>query len=68
VRKLLRRGMSVRWLTARHEPALENETDDVARVVADAVLTRTRVARERGERLLRAMGIHIVRRERSARA
>jgi len=65
VRKLLRRGMSVRWLTARHDRALEGETDDVARAVSAAVLVRTRVARERGERILRAMGIHVVRRERS---
>ncbi len=57
--------MSVRWLTARHDPSLEGETDDVARAVAAAVLVRTRVARERGERILRAMGIHVVRRERS---
>jgi hypothetical protein len=66
VRKLLRRGMSVRWLPMRHETALETESEDLARAVADAVLTRTRVARERGERLLRAMGIHIARRERPA--
>jgi uncharacterized protein (DUF58 family) len=65
VRKLLRRGMSVRWLAMRHETALEGETEDLSRAVADAVLTRTRVARERGERLLRAMGIHVARRERS---
>jgi uncharacterized protein (DUF58 family) len=65
VRKLLRRGMSVRWLTLRHETALEAEREDLARAVADAVLARTRVARERGERLLRAMGVHVARRERS---
>jgi uncharacterized protein (DUF58 family) len=64
-RKLLRRGMSVRWLTVRHDVALGGESDDVARAVADAVLTRTRVARERGERLLRALGIRVAR-ERSA--
>jgi uncharacterized protein (DUF58 family) len=68
VRKLLRKGISVRWIPARHETARESESDDVARAVADAVLTRTRVARERGERVLRAMGVRIVRRERSLRA
>jgi hypothetical protein len=65
VRKLLRRGMSVRWMSARHERALDVETDDVARAVSAAVLVRTRIARERGERMLRAMGIHVMRRERS---
>src|SRR5438128_177030 len=68
VKKLLRRGMSVRWMTARHDRALETDGDDLARVVADAVLTRTRVARERGERLLRAMGVRIARGGRAARA
>ena len=68
VRKLLRKGMSVRWISAKHEMTLGSESDDAARAVADAVLTRTRVARERGERLLRAMGVRIAGRERGARA
>jgi uncharacterized protein (DUF58 family) len=68
VRKVLRKGISVRWIPARHETALESQGDDVARAVADAVLTRTRVARERGEKILRAIGVRIVRRERSLRA
>jgi uncharacterized protein (DUF58 family) len=68
VRKLLRKGMTVRWIPARHERALETETDEASRAVADAVLTRTRVARERGERLLRAIGVHIARRERAVGA
>jgi uncharacterized protein (DUF58 family) len=68
VRRLLRKGISVRWMPARHERAPDADSDDVTRAVADAVLTRTRVARERGERLLRAMGVRVVRRERSLRA
>ncbi len=68
VKKLLRKGISVRWMPALHERGTDAESDDVARAVADAVLTRTRVARERGERLLRAMGVRVVRRERSLRA
>ncbi len=66
VRKLLRKGISVRWMTARHEGAIENDGSDAARAVGDAVLARARIARERGERLLRAMGVRLVRRERLA--
>jgi len=65
VRKLLRRGITLRWIAARYEGAIEAGSDELARVVADAVLTRTRVARERGERILRSMGVRVVRRERS---
>jgi uncharacterized protein (DUF58 family) len=65
VRKLLRKGIAIRWIPVRHEKALAPATDDVSRAVADAVLTRTRVARERGERLLRAMGVRVVRHERA---
>jgi len=53
-------------MTVRHEGAIEDTGDDAARAVGEAVLARARVARERGERLLRAMGVRVVRRERSA--
>jgi uncharacterized protein (DUF58 family) len=68
VRKLLRRGVSVRWIAARSEASLETSGDELERAIGDAVLLRTRVARERGEHLLRKMGVRIVEKERSARA
>jgi uncharacterized protein (DUF58 family) len=63
VRKLLRRGITIRWIAARHDGATPSDGDEVTRAVADAVLTRARVARERGERVLRSMGVRWVRRE-----
>src|SRR5258706_2885428 len=42
VRKLLRKGITVRWMTARHEGAIEDDQSDAARAVGDAVLARAR--------------------------
>ena len=65
VKKLLRRGMTVRWVSLhQHDSKLdtiEGGSDEAARAVVDAVALRTRVARERGERHLAAMGIHTAR-------
>jgi uncharacterized protein (DUF58 family) len=64
VRKLLRRGVSVRWIAAPIERGVEPGPAEVERIVAEAVVRRARVARERGERLLLAMGVRLARKER----
>jgi uncharacterized protein (DUF58 family) len=64
VRKLLRRGISVRWIAAPIDRGVEPGSTDVERIVGEAVVTRARVARERGERLLLAMGVRFARTER----
>ena len=64
VNKLVRRGVGIRWTTARHEGSLEGD-DAFARVIADAVAVRAKIARERGERILRAMGVRLARGTRS---
>jgi uncharacterized protein (DUF58 family) len=65
VKKLLRRGMTVRWIALHRDEtkvaALEPANDEATRAVVDAVVLRTRIARERGERQLLAMGIRMAR-------
>ncbi|HEX9298447.1 MAG TPA: DUF58 domain-containing protein [Polyangiaceae bacterium] len=67
IQKVLRQGVRVRWISSRHEDAIEPGSDDLARVIADAVLTRMRIARERGERILSSMGARVGHGERRAR-
>jgi uncharacterized protein (DUF58 family) len=61
VRELQRKGAAIRWIAARHEHAIDGGQTELGRIVADAVITRTRVARERGERILRSLGVRVVR-------
>jgi uncharacterized protein (DUF58 family) len=61
LRKLLRRGMSIRWISTPQEATLSIPDDEIERVVTDAVIVRARVARERGERVLGALGVRFVR-------
>jgi hypothetical protein len=64
IRKLLRRGIGVRWIPAPIDRGVEPGPAEIERIVAEAVVTRARVARERGERLLWAMGVRLARKER----
>jgi uncharacterized protein (DUF58 family) len=64
VRKLLRRGIAVRWIPAPIERGVEPGPAEVERIAAEAVVTRARIARERGERLLLSMGVRLARKER----
>jgi len=66
VRRLQRHGIGIRWMVAIGESALEAGDDEIHRIVNDAMATRIRVAKERGERLLTAMGVRLARRERRA--
>jgi uncharacterized protein (DUF58 family) len=66
VNRLRRGGAQVRWITAHHEESVQVGDSAVARVVADAVVLRSRSARERGERVLRRMGIRVERMRRAA--
>jgi hypothetical protein len=59
--RLRRQGCHVRWITAHQEESVQTGDTVVAQVVADAVVLRSRAARERGERLLRRMGIRVER-------
>jgi uncharacterized protein (DUF58 family) len=59
--RLRRQGCRVRWITAHQEESVQTGDTVVAQVVADAVVLRSRAARERGERLLRRMGIRVER-------
>ena len=60
--RLRKGGASVRWITAHQEESvLVLDDRAVSRVVADAVVLRSRTARERGERNLRGMGIRVER-------
>ncbi len=70
VKKLLRRGMTVRWVSLHgDEPATDpartgdavDGLDEASRAVIDAVALRARISRERGERQLTSMGIRIAR-------
>jgi hypothetical protein len=67
IRKLRRVGARVRWVTARQEQAVQLGKGIVERVVADAVILRSRTARERGERVLATMGVKVERVRRWAR-
>jgi len=64
IRKLLRRGISVRWIPAPIDRGVEPGPSEVERITAEAVVTRARVARVRGERMLLAMGVRLARKER----
>lgn len=60
--RLRKAGATVRWITAHQEESvLALDDRAVSRVVADAVVLRSRTARERGERTLRHMGIRVER-------
>jgi hypothetical protein len=59
--KLRRVGAQVRWMTARQEHSVKLENDIVSQVVSDAVVLRSKTARERGERVLARMGIKVQR-------
>ncbi|MCU0693274.1 MAG: hypothetical protein MUF54_17925, partial [Polyangiaceae bacterium] len=61
VAKLRRGGAQVRWMTARQEQAISLDDSPVGRIVADAVILRSRTARERGERVLASMGVKVQR-------
>jgi uncharacterized protein (DUF58 family) len=60
-RALTRRGVHVSWIPANHEASIQAGDGPVSNIVKDAVVVRARVARERGERILRAIGIRVVR-------
>lgn len=64
VRKLLRRGISVRWIPAPIERGVEPGAAELERIAAEAVIRRARIARERGERVLLSMGVRLARKER----
>ena len=64
IRKLLRRGIGIRWIPAPIERGVETGPSDIERIVAEAVVTRARVARQRGERVLLSMGVRLARKER----
>jgi uncharacterized protein (DUF58 family) len=59
--KLKRRGIHVSWISASHEASVLVDEGIVSNIIKDAVVVRTRIARERGERVLRAIGIRVVR-------
>ena len=67
IRKLRRVGARVQWVTARQEQAVQLGEGIVERVVSDAVILRSRTARERGERVLATMGVKVERVRRWAR-
>jgi uncharacterized protein (DUF58 family) len=64
--KLRRLGCQIRWITAHQEESVHVGDTVVERAVANAVILRSRAARERGERLLRRMGIRVERVRRGA--
>ncbi|HEY3595260.1 MAG TPA: DUF58 domain-containing protein [Polyangiaceae bacterium] len=64
LRKLMRRGMSIRWISTHQETTLAPADGEVERAVNEAITLRARVARERGEHVLGAMGVRFVRRQR----
>jgi uncharacterized protein (DUF58 family) len=66
LRKLMRRGVAIRWISTPHEAALSAAGDEVARAVAQALSLRARVARERGEHVLAALGVRVLRSHRKA--
>jgi uncharacterized protein (DUF58 family) len=59
--RLRRIGALVRWTAPRPELSIDLEDSVVARVVSDAVVLRSRMARERGERVLTRMGVRVQR-------
>lgn len=64
VKKLLRKGVAIRWISTSHEETIPPADEEVGQVVVNAVSVRARVARERGERVLGAMGVRFVHRHR----
>ncbi len=57
--KFPRRRIDLRFVSMRQEPSLPREGSLVAGTVADALALRAKVARQRGERQLRAFGVRI---------
>lgn len=61
IAKLRRRSARVYWIPARAEQAVAMGNGGVASVVTEAVVLRSRAARERGERSLGAIGVKVER-------
>jgi uncharacterized protein (DUF58 family) len=61
LRKFPKRQLELFWISMDHEPSVPRSDAMQAAAVADAVAIRVRIARERGERLLRAMGLRVTR-------
>lgn len=61
VRQLRAGGTRVLWMTPPVEVAWQTSDRPTARIVTEAVLVRARMARERGQRALGAMGVRIER-------
>jgi uncharacterized protein (DUF58 family) len=61
LRKVLRRGVAIHWISTPHEEALSPGQGELSRAMAEAIRVRARVARERGERVLGKMGVRLVR-------
>jgi len=57
--KLRRTGCQIRWIPSRYEQSVELPDNTVGRIVTDAIMIRARSARERGEAVLRRMGVRI---------
>ena len=49
------------WISMDHDPSVGRDAGPVARAVAEAVSIRVRVARARGERALRRLGVRVLR-------
>ncbi len=58
---LRRASARVHWIAARAEQAIQVGNGRVAGIVNDAVILRSRAARERGERALSSMGVKVER-------
>jgi hypothetical protein len=61
IRRLRRVGATVWWLPAAEDRAVEPVGGEIGRIAAFAVVTRSRAARERGERVVRASGARVMR-------
>ena len=61
VRRLRRTGAVVRWTAPRLETSIQLTDKTVDRAVSDAIILRTRIARERGERELTKQGVRVQR-------
>ncbi len=61
VGKLRRIGAQIRWMPTRQEHSVSLGPDVVSQVVSDAVVLRSKTARQRGERVLARMGIKVQR-------
>ena len=58
---LRRASARVHWIAARVDQAVQLGNGTVASIVSDAVILRSRAARERGERALASMGVRVER-------